>query len=110
MKIAVLSDVHANLYALEQVLDEAANEMKVEQYWSLGDIVGYGPNPVNTLLFLKRYVDSEAWVMGNHDAMLADLVLPDDLPAAPKSKKLIHVRVNKGEGREIIGRNIFMKE
>ena len=110
MKIAVLSDVHANLCALESVLDEAANQMAVEQFWSLGDIVGYGPNPVNTLLFLKRYVDPEAWVMGNHDAMLADLVLPEDLPSAPKSKKLIHVRVNKGEGREITGRNIFMKE
>ena len=108
MKIAILSDIHANLNALEAVLDEAANEMKAEQFWSLGDVVGYGPNPVSTLLFLKRYVDPEAWVMGNHDAMLADLVLPEDRDA--RSKQLIHIRVNKGEGREIAGRNVFMKE
>lgn len=110
MKIAVLSDVHANLYALEAVLDEAANEMDAQQFWTLGDIVGYGPHPGNTLLFLKRYVDPEAWVMGNHDAMLADLVLPEDLSANASATNLIHVRINKGKGREIAGRNIFMRE
>ena len=110
MKIAIFSDIHANLHALEAALDDAANAMEAEEFWSLGDLVGYGPHPVNTVLFLKRYVKPDAWVMGNHDAMLADLILPEDLPALPKSVRPIRVKVNKGEGREIIGRNVFMKE
>lgn len=112
MRIAVLSDIHANFSALDAVARDAAHEMGVEYQccWSLGDVVGYGPHPVETLMFLKKYIDSEGWVMGNHDAMLADLVLPEELPSGSESKKLIHVRINKGQGREITGRNIFMKE
>jgi predicted phosphodiesterase len=110
MKIAILSDIHANLYALEAVLDASANKLDAEYFWSLGDVVGYGPHPVNTLLFLKRYVDPDAWVMGNHDAMLADLVLPEDVSQIPAGNPLIHTRVNKGLGREITARNVFMKE
>lgn len=110
MKIAIFSDIHANLHALEAALDDAANVMGAEEFWSLGDVVGYGPHPVNAVLFLKRYVKSDAWVMGNHDAMLADLILPEDLPALPKSAKPIRVRIDMGKGREIIGRNVFMKE
>lgn len=112
MRIAVFSDIHANFPALSAVADDAANEMNVGfmQCWSLGDVVGYGPHPVDALLFLRDFVDQEAWVMGNHDAMLADLVLPEDLPLITESDKLIHVRINKGEGQEITGRNNFLKE
>lgn len=111
MKIAILSDIHANFPALDAVASDAANEMEVgyRHCWFLGDVVGYGPHPVQTLGFLRDFVDPEAWVMGNHDAMLADIVLPEEMDVIPDSSKLMRVKVNKGEGYEIVGRGKFMK-
>lgn len=71
MKIAVLSDIHSNQGALEAVLNDAGSQ-DVEQYWCLGDAVGYGPTPHVPLLWIKYWVSPDYWVMGNHDAMLAD--------------------------------------
>lgn len=105
MKIAILSDIHANRYALESVLEDSENQ-GVEEYWVLGDLVGYGPHPVPPLLFLKRYVRPDAWVIGNHDAMLADLVMPGDDEAGIKFR----VRIKKGQGAEIATRGIFLSK
>jgi predicted phosphodiesterase len=41
-KVLVISDVHANITALEAVLADAG---KVDEVWCLGDIAGYGPDP-----------------------------------------------------------------
>lgn len=81
MQIAVFSDIHANEPALVEVLQNAFMR-GIEKFWCLGDMIGYYTNPVEPLMFVKRYVDDDDWVMGNHDAMLADLILPqDDLPS-----------------------------
>ena len=64
MKIAVLADIHANLEALEAVLIAAANE-KVDRILCLGDIVGYGPDPLGCIYRLKE-VDAQI-ILGNHD-------------------------------------------
>jgi predicted phosphodiesterase len=111
MRIAIFSDIHANFPALSAVADDAANEMGVgfRQCWSLGDVVGYGPHPAQTLAFLRDFVEPKAWVMGNHDAMLADIVLAEDLDTVPDLQKLMRVKVNKGAGREVVGRGKFMK-
>ena len=42
MRVAVLSDIHANLVALDAVL---ASVGSVDAVWHLGDVVGYGPDP-----------------------------------------------------------------
>lgn len=63
MRFAVISDIHANLVAFEAVIDGVG---AVDQYWCLGDVVGYGPQPnecVERLLELDHVV-----IMGNHDA------------------------------------------
>ncbi len=44
MRIALISDVHANLVALEAVLADAEGR-GAEAIWNLGDTVGYGPDP-----------------------------------------------------------------
>lgn len=63
MRIAVLSDVHANLPALEAVLADAG---PVDGLWHLGDVVGYGPEPDAVV---ERLRDAGAiGVKGNHDA------------------------------------------
>jgi predicted phosphodiesterase len=71
MRIAIVSDVHANLVALEAVLRDAGD---VDGVWCLGDSVGYGPQPVEVL---KRLTDAAA-VLGNHDAAAAGLISTDD--------------------------------
>jgi predicted phosphodiesterase len=64
MRIAVISDIHANLPALDAVLGAVAAE-GVDQLWCLGDLVGYGPHP-NECVGLVRDRASICLV-GNHD-------------------------------------------
>jgi diadenosine tetraphosphatase ApaH/serine/threonine PP2A family protein phosphatase len=63
MRVAVLSDIHSNLPALEAVLDAVA---PFDQLWVLGDSVGYGPDP-DAVVERLRAEDAVA-VQGNHDA------------------------------------------
>jgi diadenosine tetraphosphatase ApaH/serine/threonine PP2A family protein phosphatase len=64
VRVVVISDVHANLYALETVLGEIDREPPGE-IWCLGDTVGYGPHP-NECCTLVR--DRCSLVLaGNHD-------------------------------------------
>ena len=63
MRIAVISDIHSNLVALDAVLAKIG---AVDAVWHLGDIVGYGPEPdavVDRLTALGAI-----GVRGNHDA------------------------------------------
>ena len=66
MKIAVLGDIHANLEALNVVLDKC-RELNIDKYVCIGDIVGYNANPCECLR-LVRQLDMLAVVMGNHDS------------------------------------------
>jgi len=63
MRIAVLSDIHANLPALNAVLDAAGD---VDAVWHLGDVVGYGPDPDGVVERLQEV--GAIGVRGNHDA------------------------------------------
>lgn len=63
MRIAVLSDIHANLAALDAVLADAG---PVDAIWQLGDIVGYGPEPDAVVERLRGI--GATGVRGNHDA------------------------------------------
>ncbi|MBU3955202.1 metallophosphatase family protein [bacterium] len=64
MKIGIFSDIHANLPALEAVLDFLRD--KVEKYVCCGDIVGYGPYP-NECVKKISSLDDIVCVAGNHD-------------------------------------------
>lgn len=64
-KIAILSDIHSNLEALNAVLDKC-DEYGVEKYVCLGDIVGYNANPVECLEKI-RGLEPICLVKGNHD-------------------------------------------
>jgi putative phosphoesterase len=68
LRIALFSDVHANLPALEAVLDdiEAAG---VDDVYCLGDLVGYGPDPSGVVARMKR--SGIKTIGGNHDDMSA---------------------------------------
>jgi predicted phosphodiesterase len=62
--VAVISDVHANLPALEAVLDDIAGH-GIERIWCLGDTVGYGASPVECLRLVRDRC--ELVLAGNHD-------------------------------------------
>lgn len=66
MRVGLLSDVHANLVALEAVLGALG---KVEALWVTGDTVGYGPDPSETLALLRER--GALLVQGNHDRAVA---------------------------------------
>ena len=62
MRVAVLSDIHANLAALDAVLGAVPS---VDEVWQLGDIVGYGPQPDEVVARLRDI--GARGVRGNHD-------------------------------------------
>ncbi len=62
MRVAVLSDIHANLVALDAVLAAAGT---VDAIWHLGDVVGYGPDPNGVVRRLREV--GAIGVRGNHD-------------------------------------------
>lgn len=67
MKIAVLSDIHSNLEALLACMAHARSQ-GAEQYVFLGDLLGYGADPIACLDIIAPMVsDGALAVQGNHD-------------------------------------------
>jgi diadenosine tetraphosphatase ApaH/serine/threonine PP2A family protein phosphatase len=67
MRIALLSDLHANRHALETCLADA-HARGAQQYAFLGDLVGYGAEPAAVLDIVMAMARDGAWVLrGNHD-------------------------------------------
>ncbi|MGO8681478.1 MAG: dUTP diphosphatase [Limisphaerales bacterium] len=68
MKILLLSDIHGNLPALQAVL---AAEPEVDQILCLGDLVNYGPQPVECVKWAMETLTADWLVQGNHDRAVA---------------------------------------
>ena len=71
MKVAVISDIHANLQALEAVLEEIDSEPH-DEIWCLGDAVGYGANPNEVVEILASRCS--VVLIGNHDLAALDRI------------------------------------
>ncbi len=81
MRILILSDIHANLVALEAVIKDAD---KFERVWCLGDVVGYGPEPNQCIERLRKF--ELLCLAGNHDwAVLDKLDLEEFNPDARRA-------------------------
>ena len=65
-KIAIITDVHSNKPALEAVYTDAKN-LFTDEFWCLGDVIGYGPWPYQSWLFLKKVIKPAIWLPGNHE-------------------------------------------
>jgi diadenosine tetraphosphatase ApaH/serine/threonine PP2A family protein phosphatase len=64
LRVAVISDIHANLHALEAVL-AAIDAEPPDELWCLGDLVGYGPRPNEVIEKVRR--TAKVCLVGNHD-------------------------------------------
>jgi diadenosine tetraphosphatase ApaH/serine/threonine PP2A family protein phosphatase len=64
VRVAVLSDIHGNLQALEAVLGSLEQDAP-EEIWCLGDLVGYGPRPNRCCALVAERAD--VCLIGNHD-------------------------------------------
>ena len=73
MRIAVLSDIHANLPALQAVADDLP---AIDEIWVLGDTVGYGPQPNEVVAQLQAM--GARSVLGNHDGAAIGTVSASD--------------------------------
>ncbi|MEM1271358.1 MAG: metallophosphoesterase family protein [Bacteroidota bacterium] len=79
MKLAIISDIHSNLTALERALKEIERR-NVDGIYCLGDIVGYGAQPGPCVDLVREHCT--ATVMGNHDEAIA---LNRGVEALPRS-------------------------
>jgi putative phosphoesterase len=64
MRIAIISDIHANITALEAVLDDLQNQ-RTERTYCLGDLVGYAAHPNEVIDRIRR--DETPTIIGNYD-------------------------------------------
>ncbi len=80
MRLAILSDIHGNLMALEAVLADVARQ-GVDAIWCLGDIANLGPFPAECI---DRVHDAcDVVIQGNHELYVLGQKLPDDWQTCP---------------------------
>jgi predicted phosphodiesterase len=80
MRTLVLSDLHANLTALQAALDAIQNQWDTAV--CLGDVVGYGPDPNEVATRIREM--NATTIRGNHDKAVADLMSTDDFNPVAK--------------------------
>ncbi|HIA27840.1 MAG TPA: metallophosphoesterase [Planctomycetes bacterium] len=81
MRIAIISDIHANLPALEAVLADI-DLVGVDRIYCLGDVIGYGPEPRECLEVSTRF---DVNLLGNHE----EAVLYDPIGFNPRAKAAV---------------------
>ena len=80
-RLAIISDIHGNLHALQAVLTRLA-EFDIDQIVCLGDIVGYGPFPERCLDLMVRHCS--IIIQGNHDEAVVDPDVADQFNGAAR--------------------------
>ncbi len=79
MRVAILTDIHSNLPALEAVLG-AIDEAGIERRWCLGDVVGYGAQPDECAKLVSERC--ELSLVGNHDLAVTGEISVDVFSAS----------------------------
>ena len=92
----IVSDVHANLIALEAVLRDAEGGGPIDAVWSLGDCVGYGPQPTECIVRLRGH--DASMVAGNHERAATGAIGTEDFnPDAAAAAEWTKARLNSDE-------------
>lgn len=96
MRIAILSDIHANLSALQSVLKDIHERAEIDAYILLGDIVNYGMCPNEVIAELEQ-LDKPilANIWGNHECAMVD------------DSQLSHFATDRGRSALMYMRNIL---
>jgi diadenosine tetraphosphatase ApaH/serine/threonine PP2A family protein phosphatase len=97
MRYLVLTDIHANLEALETVLADASAH-GYDQTLVLGDLVGYGPNP-NEVVERIKSLNPVAMIRGNHDKVACGLEQPEGFNAVARRAAIWTFEVLTAENR-----------
>jgi len=83
MRALILSDIHANLEALEAVFADAQVRSGFDVIWCLGDTVGYGPDPGACIDRIREF--ELVAVAGNHDCAAVGLIDASDFNDAARA-------------------------
>lgn len=79
MKVAIITDIHGNVLALQAVLNEIYARRDVQEIWCLGDMIAMGPDTNEVLNILFERSDVRI-ITGNHDEAILSLVLGEGHP------------------------------
>lgn len=90
MRLALISDIHANLIALQTVL-KAIDALKPDAIWFLGDVVGYGPEPQACVELVQQV--ASVILAGNHDLAVAGRADLDDFTETAEAALRWHQRI-----------------
>ncbi len=91
MKVAILSDIHGNLSALKNVLEDAEKQ-NVDGYILLGDVIDYGMHP-NEVIGLLKNIDDKVLcnIWGNHEYA----IMNDDYSRFSSERAVVSARYMK---------------
>ena len=97
MKLALITDLHANRESVGAVMAHAATQ-GIDRYAFLGDFVGYGADPGWVVDLVREHVARGAIaVMGNHDAAVVEGPLPTMIPEARQVVEWTRERLDAGQ-------------
>ena len=100
MRVAVISDIHGNLHALEAVLAALEHESP-DALWCLGDVVGYGPRPNRCCAVVEAR--ARLGLVGNHDLGVLGAVDLDEFSPDAAASAFWTRDVLTGEARAYLG-------
>jgi len=96
MRVLIVSDIHANLAALDEVLRDARRSGPLDAVWNLGDCVGYGPQPGACIARLREM--DAVWVAGNHErAATGQISTADFNPDAATAAEWTRKQLSDGD-------------
>ena len=100
MRVAIISDIHGNYRALISVFQDITKQ-RVDEIISLGDNVGYGPEPEDVVTFLQE--QQVFSIMGNHEFALIDQSYYKKLNPSSKESLDITMQLISSESRVWLG-------
>ena len=102
MRALIVSDIHSNIEAFRAVIADAETRGGFDEIWSLGDLVGYGPEPSECVELLRAH--SHNAVVGNHDlAAVGKLSLDRFNPYAAAANRWTAARLTREQADYIGG-------
>ncbi len=108
MKALIVSDIHSNIEAFTSVIADANLRGGFEEIWSLGDLVGYGPDPAEVIDLLREYPHRA--IIGNHDlASVGKLSLDAFNPYAAAANEWTATALDSDRRRYLAGQPLLLE-